>query len=194
MSHRNALAIAAPALLVLAGCADPGAPDPAPAAEGGSPTPATPSAAAPLRDAPTQKAEAAPQGDCDLLTAAEISAAFGGKLSVRRAGGHGPRGGSCTWSLAEVAESELVLQAGDASAYAARKDAYTSQSGIAIEPLALGKEALLVNRAQVIALREDGRSISLGLMLIVFNTPMPASEDEIRSGLEMLAGIALERL
>ena len=178
----------------LAGCTDPGAPAPASGADGARPTPTTPSAAMTPRDTPPQKAAAAPQGDCDLLTAAEISAAFGGKLSVRRAGGHGPRGGSCTWSLAEAAESELVLQAGDASAYAARKDAYTSQSGIAIEPLALGKEALLVNRAQVIALREDGRSISLGLMLIVFNTPMPASEDEIRRGLETLAGTALERL
>jgi hypothetical protein len=61
-------------------------------------------------------------------------------------------------------------------------------------PIALGQEAFLVNGAQVIALRDDGQSLSLGLTLIVFDAPVPLTEEEIRSGVESLAGSALVRL
>lgn len=196
MSHRHpiAIALAAAALFALAGCADRSDPGTAPDDSAGHTAEPVTSTASTPRDRPSSKKDAdAPKGDCDLLTAAEISAAFGGKLSVRRAGGHGGRGGACTWSLAEVAESELILQAGDEASYDARKASY-GNSGIAVEPLALGKEAMLFNKAQVIALREDGQSLSLGLQLFVFNAPMPVTEDEARKGLEALAGTALERL
>ena len=193
MSHRNATAIAVAALLALAGCSDRSE-----SAAGADTLPAPATAPSPAaqasRDRPTTKDASAAKGDCDLLTAAEISAAFDGKLTVRRAGGSGGRGGHCTWSLAEVAESELILQAGDEAAYESRKASYSSNRGIAMEPLAFGKEALLFNKAQVIALREDGQSISLGLQLIAFNAPVPVTEEETRSGLESLAATALERL
>ena len=197
MRHRNAVTVAAAALLALAGCSDRSEPAAASAAGAdtlSAPTTAPSPAAQVSRDRPSTKDAPAPKGDCDLLTAAEISAAFDGKLTVRRAGGSGGRGGHCTWSLAEVAESELILQAGDEAAYEARKASYSGNRGIAMEPLAFGKEALLFNKAQVIALREDGHSISLGLQLIAFNAPIPVTEDEARRGLESLAATALERL
>lgn len=192
MNQRNAIAIAVVsiALLALPGCADRSPAGAAPAA--GAAAAATAPAAGPVEQSASSHTQE--QGDCDLLTAADISTAFGGKLTVRRTSGRGPRGGGCTWSLAEVAESQIILQAGNEADYNARKDAYTGQRGITIEPLELGKDALMLNKAQVIVLREDGQSLGLALQLIAFDTPIPVTQDEAASGIETLAGIALSRL
>ena len=148
--------------------------------------------------AATAQAEPAPaasaRGDCDLISADELREAFAGRLSAHRAGGRGGRGSGCTYRLAEVDESELVLQAGDQAAFDARKQSYSSQSGVSMEPLEIGREAWLVNGAQVIAVREDGASISLGLLMITFNQPAPVGDDQAREGLVQLARLALERL
>ncbi|WP_295361927.1 hypothetical protein [Arenimonas sp.] len=181
------LSLATFALLALAGCSRENAPADA-IADAPAPVPA--GNAAPTRE----PAVAEPRGDCDLATPSEISAAFGGKLTVRRTSGSGGRGSSCTWSLAEVADSQIVLQAGDEAAYAARKQEYSRYRGVAMEPLPIGREAFLVNGTQVIALREDGQSISLGLMLIVYDSPLPLGEEEMRRGVETLAAAALARL
>ena len=151
--------------------------------------PATRSASAPA-PAPAAKA----QGDCDLFSAEELKQAFDGRLSVRRADGRGERGSGCTYTLAEVRESELVLQAGGLDQFNARKQSYSSQSGVAMEPLDIGREAWLVNNAQVIAVREDGGSVSLGLLLITFGQTPPVDKAQAREGLEELARLALERL
>jgi hypothetical protein len=162
--------------------------------DGSSPTDATAPAAAP-RAAPTDaKAAPAPQGDCDLVTHAELSQAFGGKLTVRRSSGNGGRGGTCTYSIAEVRDSELNLQAGDAASYAARKEAYQGYRGVAMEPLPIGKEAFLVNRAQVIVLAEDGQSLNMGLLMITSGEPLPVDHAEIATALESLARTALSRM
>lgn len=62
------------------------------------------------------------------------------------------------------------------------------------EPVPVGTEAYLVNGGQVIAVDAGGRSISVGLMLLVFdgNAPVPAAE--VASGVQSLARLALERL
>lgn len=181
------LPFAAFALATLGACSGSPAPDEA-AATGPAPIAAAPAPAA------TEAPKPEPQGDCDLLTAGEISAAFGGKLTVRRTSGYGHRGGSCTYSLAEVPDSQIILQAGDAAAHEAKRETYAGYRGVKMLPIALGKEAFLVNGAQVIALRGDGQSLSLGLTLIVFDAPVPLSEEEIRAGVESLAGSALDRL
>jgi hypothetical protein len=181
------LPFAAFALATLAACSGSPAPDDA-AATGQAPITAAPAPAA------TEAAARDPQGDCDLLTAGEISAAFGGKLTVRRTSGYGSRGGSCTYSLAEVPDSQIILQAGDQAAHDAKRETYAGYRGVQMVPIPLGQEAFLVNGAQVIALRDDGQSLSLGLTLIVFDAPAPLSEDEIRAGVESLAGSALSRL
>ena len=147
-------------------------------------------ATAPPRAEPAAKA----QGDCDLFTAAELSQAFDGRLSVRRAGGRGGRGSGCTYSLAEVEESELVLQAGGLDQFNARKQSYSGQSGVSMEPLDIGREAWLVNKAQVIAVREDGGSVSLGLLMVTFNQTPPVNDEQAREGLVRLSRLALERL
>lgn len=173
-------------LATLAACSPASeAPPPATGAD-----PAARAASAPPAAAPAAKA----QGDCDLISNEELSQAFDGRLSVRRAGGRGERGSGCTYTLAEVDESELVLQAGGLDQFNARKQSYSSQSGVAMEPLDIGREAWLVNNAQVIAVREDGGSVSLGLLLITFGQTPPVDKAQAREGLEELARLALERL
>lgn len=148
----------------------------------------------PPEGAPTKNQAAGNQGDCDLLAGSEIAEAFFGKLSVERASGRGQRGSGCTYALAEVSEAQLILQAGDRNAYDQRKLSYTSQSGIAREALDFGQEAWLFNGAQVIAVSEDGESISLGLQLFTFDQPAPVDSAQTRKALENLARTALERL
>lgn len=165
--------------------------DQAPSANGAY---AAPAAASEPVQAQIADTALTPQGDCDLLSPEEISAAFGGKLTVIRASGAGARGGSCTYSLAEVPESQIILQSGDEAAYLAKKQSYSSYSGVKLEPMRLGKEAFLVNGAQAIALAEDGQSISLALSMISFGTPAPVTDDEVGAGMSSLAEIALDRL
>ncbi|WP_222564245.1 hypothetical protein [Novilysobacter antarcticus] len=135
-----------------------------------------------------------PQGDCDLLSADEIAAAFAGKLTVTRNSGHGERGGSCTYYIAEVPEGQLILQAGDEAAYLAKKESYSSYRGVKMEPMAFAKEAFLVNGAQAIALRDDGKSISLALSLVAFDTPVPVTPEEAGAGVSSLAEKVTARL
>lgn len=164
--------------------------------EPSSSVPATPAtrAAPDGREAdrgPATKAE--PRGDCDLLSVQEIEQAFGNRLRVKRVSGSGTRGSGCTVSIAEGADSQLVFQAGGRADYDARKEAYLSQSRITREPLSIGTEAYLVNGAQVIAVDADGRSISIGLMLLVFDGTAPVTAAEVAEGVQSLARLALER-
>lgn len=151
--------------------------------------------ATPAHQAQTQAAarpsDAKPQGDCDLLAGSEIAEAFAGKLTVKRASGHGARGSGCTYDLAEVSEAQLILQAGNRAAFDMRKENY---AGMPLQELDLGEEAWLVNNAQVIAVSEDGDSISLGLQLITFGQPTPVDPAQAREALETLARTALERM
>lgn len=168
-----------------------------------SPAPAEESADAATRVAPVSQSKpdgagareaAAAQGDCDLLAGVDIADAFAGRLSVKRAGSHGARGSGCTYDLAEVDESQLILQAGDRNAFEQRKQSYSSQSAIAMEPLDLGQESWLVNGAQVIAVADTGESVSLGLQMFTFGQPAPVDAAQTREALTALARTALERL
>jgi hypothetical protein len=178
-------------VVVLAACSGSGVPADSPGADGAK----SAAAAAPMASqAPTTDSAPTPQGDCDLLSADEISAAFGGKLTVIRTSGSGERGSSCTYSVAEVPEGQLMLQAGDEASYLARKQSYSSYGGVTMEPMAFGKEAYLVNGAQAIVLGEDGKSINLALSLVTFDTPLPVTEEQTRSGISLLAKKVMARL
>lgn len=166
-----------------------------PAPERGA-TPATGSAAESSDPAPARPGadETADRGDCDLLAASEIADAFAGGLSVERAGGRGARGSGCTYSLAEVDEAQLILQTGNRDAFDQRKEAYAAQSAVSMEALELGQEAWLVNGAQVIAVTDGGDSVSLGLLMVVFDQPAPVDAAQTREGLTTLARTTLDRL
>lgn len=186
MSLRIPLATAVLALATA--CSPSSAPQEAPVATRDGAAAAGPE---PGREREATAARPAPQGDCDLLSAAEITGAFEGRLSVKRAGGRGERGSGCTYDLAEVDEAQLILQAGDRNAFELRKENY---AGMPLEALDLGEEAWLVNGAQVIAVSAEGDSISLGLQLFTFGQPTPVDPAQARAGLESLARTALERM
>lgn len=184
--------LAALALLVFGACSGPG--DGAPPVT--TAAPAQDSAATPPDGGDADRArgaEAGPGGDCGLLSVTEIEQAFGNRLRVKRVSGSGSRGSGCTVSIAEGADSQLVFQAGGQADYDARKEAYLSQSRVTREPVSIGTEGYLVNGAQVIAVDADGRSISVGLMLLVFDGTAPVTAAEVAAGVQSLARLALER-
>jgi hypothetical protein len=166
-------------------CSGPEAPSPA-----ASPAAVT-SAAAP---AAQPAAKAAQTGDCDLVSQDEIEAAFGGALTVTRMSGRGARGSSCTISIAQGMETQLVIQAGNRAAFEARKEAYQSQSRIPMVPLEIGTEAYLVNGAQAIAVDDNDRSISVGLTLITVGAPTPITAEVAAAGVEEVTRKAFGRL
>ncbi len=181
------------ALLVLGACS--GAGDGTPTVTAASPSQA--SSAAPPDGNGTDRSPgtaAGPSGDCDLLSVTEIEQAFGHRLRVKRVSASGTRGSGCTVSIAEGADSQLVFQAGGQADYDARKEAYLSQSRVTREPVPIGAEAYLVNGGQVIAVDADGRSISVGLTLLVFDGNVPVTAAEVAAGVQSLAQLALERL
>lgn len=166
---------------------------PAPEREAAGPVASTAAGATELASTQTSP-DASAKGDCDLLTAAELNKAFAGKLSVLRASGRGSRGGGCTFSLAEVEEGQLIVQVGGLADFNQRKQSYSRQSAVDMETLSLGSEAHLFNGAQIIALKDEERSISMGLVLISFGQPAPLSDEEVREGLIELTRMALERM
>jgi len=195
MMRRYLVSLAPLSLIALGACSGPD--DSAPVAGTQvAGTPAVASSPALERDTPATRNTASPasRGDCDLLSGAEIQQAFADALTVTRLSGHGGRDSGCTVSIAQGEESQLVVQAGGRDAFEARKQAYESQSRVTMEPVAIGVEAYLVNGAQVIAVDAQGRSINIGLMLLVFRGEPPIDAAGIAAGLQALARMALERL
>lgn len=152
------------------------------------------SAGGPQGDAAlSQSPPQATQGDCDLLDPDRLERAFGGKLTFTGMSGRGERGGGCTVTVSQGEESQLVLQVGDADDYATRKDAYGSQD-LKLVPVNLGREAFIVNDAQLIAIDDQDRSISLGLSLVAFDEDPPLSSEEIAVGIEKTGGEVLANM
>lgn len=136
------------------------------------------------------------QGDCDLLTKAELDAAFGGKLAFGKLDGHNQRGSGCTIATVGV-EGQFILQAESREAFEARRDAYENyvrQSSATMEPVNVGVEGYIVNDAQIIAIDDQGRAISAALQLFVFGGDLPITPQESARGVEAIARQALERL
>jgi len=187
MLSRSLTLLAAISLVTLGGCSAP---------EGDEPASAPVAAPPQERSVVSGQKQPArePRGDCDLLSVEEIQQAFGGALTVKRVSGHGGRGSSCTVSLAEGEDGQLVFQAGNREAFDARKQAYESQSQLSFEPVDVGVEGYLVNQAQVIAVDANGQSISIGLVIFVFGGEVPVDPAGASAGLQSLARTALSRL
>lgn len=152
------------------------------------------SAGGPQGDAAlSQSPPQAAQGDCDLLDPDTLERAFGSKLTFTGMSGRGERGGGCTVSVAQGEESQIILQVGDAEDYAARKDAYGAQ-GLELTPVNLGREAFIVNDAQLIGIDDENRSISLSLSLVVFDGEPPLSGEEVAAGIEQAGGEVLANM
>ena len=133
-------------------------------------------------------------GDCDLLSPAELEAAFGGRLSFGHMSGRGQRGSGCTVALGGGVQGQLVMQAGNHAVFEARKQAYSGQSSVKLEPIDLGVEAYRVNGYQIIADGGDDRTLSLGLQVFFIGDSAPISASEAARGVEVLARQAMARL
>lgn len=177
---------------VLAACSDENAAATAsPVAQASEPTQRR--AAAPAQSRADEQSKAG-QGDCDLLSAAELEAAFDGRLSFGRMSGRGQRGSGCTVILGGDVEGQLVMQAGNRAAFEVRKQSYSGQSSVRMEPVDLGVEAYRVNDYQIIVDAGDDRSFTLGLQVFFLGDSAPISAGEAARGVEALTRQALARL
>ena len=177
---------------VLAACSDENAAATAsPVAQASEP--AQRRAAAPAQSRADEPSKAG-QGDCDLLSAAELEAAFDGRLSFGRMSGRGQRGSGCTIMLGGGIEGQLVMQAGNRAAFEARKQSYSGQSSVRMEPVDLGVEAYRVNDYQIIVDAGHDKSLSLGLQVFFLGDSAPITAGEAARGVETLVRQALARL
>ncbi|MFN4183538.1 MAG: hypothetical protein ACK4M6_02045 [Hyphomonas sp.] len=136
------------------------------------------------------------RGDCDLLTEAELDAAFGGKLSFGNFQGYRQRGSGCTVPTVGV-EGQFILQAQTKESFEAHRDTYQTYAGQSLAtmtPVSVGVEGYLVNDAQIIAIDDQGRAISVALQVFVFGGDPPVTKQESAQGVEIIARQALERL
>lgn len=140
-----------------------------------------------------KKSAKAAQGDCDLIDFDALGAIFNNKIRFTKMSGHGERGAGCTVSIAEGQESQLLLQVESAAAFEARKDAYKD---VKQRPavVAASKEAILVNDAQLLAIDNRDRAISLAVQMFAFGTELPISKEEVGTGLEKLGGDILRKM
>ncbi len=135
------------------------------------------------------------RGDCDLLTEAELDAAFGGKLSFGKFEGFRQRGSGCTVPTVGI-EGQFFLQAQTKDSFEAHRDTYQTyadQSSATMAPVNVGVEGYIVNDAQIIAIDDQGRAISVALQLFVFGGDLPITKQESAHGVEAIARQALER-
>jgi hypothetical protein len=129
------------------------------------------------------------------VTDAELDAAFGGKLSFGKLQGFGQRGRGCTAMIVGV-EGEFILQLQTRESFEARRDTYQTyvdQSSATMMTLDVGVEGYLVNNAQIIAIDDQERAISVALQIIVFGGELPLTPQDTAKGLEVIARRALER-
>lgn len=136
------------------------------------------------------------QGDCDLFTREELTAAFADKLEFGKLTGFRGRGSSCTVSI-EGYEGEFILQAESREAFETRRDTYIDyekQGSAKVMSVDVGSEAYLVNNAQVIAIDTQGRALNVALQLFVFDGELPITREESAEGVQAIARKALTRL
>lgn len=136
------------------------------------------------------------RGDCDLFTEAELGAAFGGKLSFGKFQGYRQRGSGCTAPVIGY-EGQFILQAESKESFELRRDTYegyVEQESASMASVDLGVEAYIINDAQIIAIDDQGRAISVALQLFVFGSELPVTKHESALGVEVIARNALGRL
>lgn len=135
-------------------------------------------------------------GDCDLFTAAELDAAFAGKLSFKAPSGYNARGNGCNVDINGY-EGSFMLQAESKEAYEARKADYKSyeqQGSAKLVPVSIGAEGFLVNNGQVITIDAEGRALNVAIQLFVFDREPPITPEDGAAAVQAIAEKALGRL
>lgn len=157
--------------------------------------PAAPASQRVSTDDASSKAMAAKAGACGLLNSDDIQQAFAGKLTVLRTSPHHGNDAACSWYLVEGREQEnfISLGIGDTESFDFLKSQFVTPGKTPTKPIAIGREAYLVNGAEIIAIDQAGHSLRLAAQLIFFGEPSPISKEALAKGLEDLANLTLER-
>lgn len=133
---------------------------------------------------------------CDHIPQEDVSAAFGGKIMV--IGINVADEVNCLYDLGldaggPLEGAQLVVHRVQPAMYTSEKERYEGKN--LYEALSgVGREAYILNQAQVNALVDDQTAIRLGLMLITMGTEPPLTQEEARSGVIELAGSLVEQL
>jgi hypothetical protein len=145
---------------------------------------------APMAQDSTQSAREEDEATlCTLIPPDGVSAAFSGKLVVT--GIDAADDTNCLYNLGlatgEALEgAQLIVHKVQPAMYAAEKENWEGKDNY--EPLeGLGREAHLLNHAQVNVLVDDETAIRVGLMLITMGMEPPLSPEEVRAGVIELA-------
>ena len=156
---------------------------------------AAPTSPSESADDTSSKPSAEKTGACGLLDSDDIQQVFAGKLTVIRTSPHHGNDAACTWYLAEGREQEnfISLGIGDAESFDFLKSQFVTPGKIQTTPLTIGREAYLINGAEIIAIDQAGHSLRLAAQLIFFGEPSPISKEALAKGLEDLANLTLER-
>ena len=133
---------------------------------------------------PPREAESEPSM-CDLMNAAEVDAALGGKLPLGPAQSFD---GSCQFPVNFGVEGNTVsfsmLSRGNYDAY----KGYEDQSSVDFEYIeGLGQEAFVLNNAQVCVLLSDTEALFVGAQVISVQEELPISQEELKAGLVEIA-------
>lgn len=149
---------------------------------------------------PADESPAAPQPKteakatlCDLIPKEAVGPAFGGKLKVT--GLNTADDSNCLYDLGLATEealegAQLIVQTVQPALYEAEKEQWQGKDNY--EALAgLGRDAHVLNQAQVNVLVDDDTAIRVGLLLITMGEEPPLTKEEARAGvIELATGLA----
>lgn len=140
---------------------------------------------APEPDAEPDSAAGGDEGDCDLVTADEVTAVFEGRITETNRSGHGPRGGGCQIFLDVEGDSGsvLVVQVLPADHYHTILELVESDPTAAEEVgtrmVDVGAGGVLQQRTNLDVLVDDQTALRVGAQLILFDqsTGQPYYDD-----------------
>jgi hypothetical protein len=122
---------------------------------------------------------------CDLMSAAEVDAALGGKLPLGPAQSFN---GGCQFPVSFGVDGNTVsfskLSRGNYDAY----KGYEDQSSVDFEYIeGLGQEAFAINNAQVCVLLSDAEALFVGAQVMAVQEALPITQEELKAGLIEIA-------
>lgn len=131
-----------------------------------------------------------------LLSTADVMEAFEGALTVKNTtvAAIGKEVAGCLIMIEEGVNNRLNFTIGDSEDFTTRKESQLRQTGGAHEVFQAGKEAHIFNNSYVVAISEDGRSISLGLSPKVIGEENLLSPEQGATGMKLLTERILSRL
>jgi len=126
-----------------------------------------------------------PAGMCSLVSAADVTAALGGKLPL--APPKTLRSG-CEYPVQFGIDGNALTYKKVARGHYDNLRHYENEKGAEFEFIAgLGQEAFIVNGAQVCVLLNDNEALFVSAMVMAFGEELPITKEELKAGLIEIA-------